>query len=1286
MARIPQHPRGHLVPPTTSPSVGSSSLMSSSDSPSTVLSSKDANSRLLSALASEGLKMPEFSAFLQCHALQPVGRQGPASPIVPEATTLALLNQDPIIRQAVWRCKMMMVLVGKAMRKEMRKGHAVPSPYPLITDPRTMHLHATSEMRVGVWQRELCSKANQGFTTRTLDGQRAAAEEKFKTRRAAKAARSAASAATVTPYVLQHTLGAVTALKKVLGNPPAALIKRSASKEQSASAVAVSSKKHKGESALEAIVLGAQSPTAAAAQEPSSQPSSKRQAVSLKGPELSGEKASPQETAGVTQAKQPQSRIVAAAAAPAALPAAAPSRALALQAQGDSVLVLKLPSGVEQAPSLWKRKTSGSDLPSGPQLASESLAPATGSESKPPSEAGSSSSSIEFSEDENGSESSSTDEDAPENGGPFQRSPVEDHWDKESDQPIYYKYKTPIDGPPYMRTGFEYSCANPRYSAPLAAQSSENRTGQQEVVGQHGEDSQDPQPTGGVSAGASNSTELRAMVQKLDLAAALKKAEQQAALQAMRDKIEFEKQMLELQKPMRYIPSPEKEVEAPKDFAAVSPGALSMGAQSQDSFAVSTASSNSSFYKSGSKQFKQAATSTAGSAGAEIYIPGKAVLPWNTKWEDLTADQKEGAVLMEWTGNKGHMGWDNSGKAFVNGEGRMPIAFAGEVLSECKLQHRKGAKKLSISPSSFQCLSVNGPIAYFDRFWKYLLKEHRDHARTLGVNKPGEDDTKQWDQLDSAGEDPAWRMFLKFRTRFDKLPPKDREAALGLHWSKESWTKLRKGIAKNVKAHELEESQAQLAAEADAEVDEAESDSGNFEDCSDDASISEESWNDKVAKTKAAHEAATLLQATVGKAELAQPGSESSGTSSAASSVSAPAPTAAAAAAAAATEAAAAAAAATAASSAQPSQAPAVTAAEVEETELQAMPSSNRGQLQRAPSHVESSVHSVPSTRKIEQGFYDAVAIRASMGFSISPQIKVALTLKLQNGVAPTVWQGDPMSLNSVYCVNCNHIDYLPGRVKKERMFDALTPWSLKWFLSVSPRYMNSIRSERFSIETGTGRLMSDNAANAADAAAFTRRSQMTFAIQTRALCMMKIPLTDCQGYLDKSQFGPFMEYNFWLMTLCSEYSLEAICTVDDSLMASRQAEQWDFGDATLARETLRVFGDNLKLANNLKHCLMCEAAGDKFSKPTKRMLLLGWLIDISNNSVAQWHISPNYTMRTELMRRTAGHTFVNCPNKDLARELTSVIGKPVHGAADESFCRMFNVTSCAGNCGQVSR
>ena len=601
------------MPPTTSPSVGSSSLMSSSDSPSAVLSSKDASSRLLSALASEGLKMPEFSAFLQCHALQPVGRQGPASPIVPEATTLALLNQDPIIRQAVWRCKMMMVLVGKAMRKEMRKGHAVPSPYPLITDPRTMHLHATSEMRIGVWQRELCSKANQGYTTRTLEGQRAAAMEKFNSRRAAKAARSAASAATVTPYVLQHTLGAVTALKKVLGNPPAALIKRSASTEQSASAVAVSSKKHKGESALEATVLGAQSPAAAAAQEPSSQPS-KRQAVSLKGPELSGEKASPQETAGVTQAKQPQSQIAAAVAAPAALPAAAPSRAPALQAQGDSVLVLKLPSGVEQAPSLWKRKTSGSDSPSGPQLASESLAPATGPESKPPSEAGSSSSSIEFSEDENGSESSSTDEDAPENGGPYQRSPVEDHWDKESDQPIYYKYKTPIEGPPYMRHGFEYSCANPRYSVPLVAHSSENRTGQQEVVGQHGEDSQDPQPTGGGSAGASNSTELRAMVQKLEIAAALKKAEQQAALQAMRDQIEFEKQMLELQahKNQEPIPSPEKEVEAPRGFAAVSPGALSMGAQSQDSFAVSTASSNSSFYKSGSKQFKQAATSTLG--------------------------------------------------------------------------------------------------------------------------------------------------------------------------------------------------------------------------------------------------------------------------------------------------------------------------------------------------------------------------------------------------------------------------------------------------------------------------------------------------------------------------------------------------------------------------------------------------------------------------------------------------------------------------------------------------
>ena len=1108
--------------PATSPaSLSSSRSGSSSSSMSSLdlkpLSPVEARDVLLSELSSVGLTYAAMKAIFRSHTMTRGGKQGAqALNSTQLELMLAAANSKKLISHAVYRCRRVRTLSCQSNQTKLMAGKAVLSPFPLLTDPATLGSFVTSEMKIGILQREQCKALRHPCTARNLGAQLEIATCKFHEKRAA----------------LDEKRAAINLANEVrlagMGVPGC----RSDPSQPEASASAVPA----GTSALSAQ-LGLD-----------------YSSVLLPKNANAGQTAlSLPETLGETLEKQRQSASLTEQ-VDLTLPVPAPA---SVQAAASAQAASQVSAAAGQVPSQWNGKTKNS-------------------KAKPRSK-------------EQSSSSSDT--------------------DSSSDSDDSGQATKPL-----MRKGSKKKSEHVTMSLKRGEHTLEERAVQKKKKGSATAEAAIPISKPAAAAGSAVLAHVEGADGKVlprNLAAELEQIEKDKMLRKIaraqkqsREEEEFEEKRaaFELEKRNASFEfekqnfmteqlhrTQEHTRQTDAQAATLRAETAKLRAETDALGSVTSSSVSGSSEQAPSpipapvkkKKVKNKPPSSVASEDfSTLSLPGSPVLPCNHTWEELTPQQKKGALLAGYfpAGSGVHFDWGLCRGRAERGESTMTRMFECDSLDLCTPSQRKGAGWLSITPSTFECLSGNGIIAYNDRRWSHLGATERDFARTLGVELLGKNnvDTRQWNNLDGKGQAPAWRQFLAFRIKFKKLSALQKSAVLGLHWTPESWNTLRNNVMKNVleadqkaqaarledkrKRTELdevgssgEESDIELDDEASAEPDPeaVENDTESGSEYQDDSTVS---WEKKAKAAKKKRKVAGVQGAAGGKAEIAPPSFSAK-------------------------------------SSLEEGELQ-------EEEEMPKIPKKGKSKPSQKLVRVSSaSEHSEKADRKSKQGFFDAVAFRSGVGITMSSVLKCQISEELRTPSVMASVGGD-FAMNAVFLRHSNHTDFLPGRIPVKLLYSKDQPWSLKLWIPVARSYIQAI-NPRHAFTGAYGGLSSafmaagqGASSAAAEDACFTSSEQLQLAIWTRMMCMIKTPITDCFGYVDKSEWGLFFEYNYWLMTLCSEYRLTAILLVDDSLMALRKIEHWDFGDVSTARETLRTFGANLRLPQAHLRCLFCGASG----------------------------------------------------------------------------------------------
>lgn len=1190
---------GPQPPLSTSHSEGLSSSMSSSGQAAANRQDRDAappltvqesRTLLLSELSSVGLNLKTFAAFLRSHTMTPVGRQGAGALNDTDLQEcMTAMNTPKLIKHAIYKLRKVLQLSSEQYRAKLMQGMAIPSPYPLLSDPTQLGFLTTWDMKVGILQREKLKKAGHSFTPRNLEHMLAQATEEHRIKHAAykkksnaeKASRRAAEAADhfglkarPAKQAKSSAESKVSTALSGLDEETSVLVQKSAqakpaqeSGEKAALAPQKSPHSKKSGAAGKAKESRPATPGATTAKPQSPEPA---------GPRLILQEADLQVALQVEAAQAPLS--------PSA--EAVPSAGTALSAQAAAA----------PPPSPWKKSNAAEAPLQKEKRKRESETKAAAAKKletdfNQGSSSDSDSSSSSDISDSDGSAVSSVDGMAQEakHGGNARR-------------------HIPISKPLQRRSASR--------AAPAVSQRPEKLVWQPGfIVGNSAEEQHECENFAEVAQGE---LELGKMRRERELAEAkqvhlaLTEANQldldRKAFEVlkMRNALEAEKRAYIDSENMdhqsasdhmsedmelfhqRKVLRAKKKFEETQDFdyqrqvrESQKASAHAKKKKKKELFNQAAAAAAKPVAKKAVPRHAETVSSEGtGSECSVLSLPGKPFLPCKFKWVELDAKQQAAAIMLGYIPSS-HYDWDACREAYLEGQARCPEAFANATLDKCTQLQRMGAKTLKIYSPAFQCLSANGIIAYYDRKWVHLSPRHRQCAQILGVNLPGQKETKKWDVLDAKGEAPAWKQFASFHVKFSRQSPEIKEAILALHWTIETWNKLVKNIRANISQEEQEASKhrllSQMKTESDTEESSASQSDISIEDSDDsdhilddDAavtasdSMSSNSWVEKSAKAKRKAKDGLLNEGAAGGEPISAPTKPKKAK--------------------------------------KEKKAAATTASdELEEGEIEDIPVIKK-KLPRAMSSASSTLSKSDfagkADRKTRDAFHLAIQSKAGMGLTMPSIMRTVVSPELRTPIFMNALQTRDRSLNEVFLVHTNHPDYMPKRVSEVKLYSKEFLWQLKFWIPVPNKYMQALMAAGFYPGGQAGSFAStrvpDTAAAeaTAEAATFTLARQLDLAIDTRQICMMQNVITDSQGYVEPAQIGLFMEYNFWLKTLSGEYTLKAILMVDDYLMGYRQIEQWDFGDLAMARSTLRTFGENLRLPMSLRRCLSCEQTG----------------------------------------------------------------------------------------------
>ena len=667
---------------------------------------------------------------------------------------------------------------------------------------------------------------------------------------------------------------------------------------------------------------------------------------------------------------------------------------------------------------------------------------------------------------------------------------------------------------------------------------------------------------------------------------------------------------------------------------------------------------------------RQSSLSSSGSANSDgtcDSLGGNHILPCKARpWSTLSTKQQRAALVIGFKAEGEDYSWDYYRSCWLKGKAELPPAFAHDCIEYLTEPLQKAMRALGITKEIFQCLSGNGIIANNSRIWERLSKTSQKHAHTLGINQRNKRATQVWNKLDAEGKCAEWSGLSAFTIKWDNLPQQQRAAAKALDWTHTTWNALRANIKAAGKARYLQQCEAKFQSSDEDENDAKDDDKDSSDSAAEpepeakrkgtmsskttedkrsylnakgeisESDSDDEDWASRRKRAKKEErKKAKISEAEAGHGEMRPPSSKSSTASSEQGS----------------------------------------DAAELELKNLKIKKKKDKKGKAEPTSPAASSVTSRSSSSTSGATSANALKIefaincsdRASYGFTVPATLKHNIDEELKGEVFYRSITGHN-TLLKMYGLLTNHIDHAPARVTSKKLYGANQPWDLNLWLPASSTWVHSLKKGKASFSGGD--MLIEDQKSKAENAVFTRKNQLITAIWTRALCQLRNPVKECQGFVPKNQFGYYLDYCFWLMTLASEYTLNAVCMLDQDLQTARGNGYWDYENVDVALRTLQRF-DKMKLSQSSKQCLFCNGSG-KLTLPATTTHETRALRTHTSKAVIRIHHE-----RARACSIT-GHTYESCRENKSTKELPAACAEAVTDDLPE-VCRNFNILSCTG-------
>ena len=628
--------------------------------------------------------------------------------------------------------------------------------------------------------------------------------------------------------------------------------------------------------------------------------------------------------------------------------------------------------------------------------------------------------------------------------------------------------------------------------------------------------------------------------------------------------------------------------------------------------------------------------------------PKLTILPCgNRKWKSLSKEQQSWALILGFSADKDHrMHWDTIRRAWRAGQAYLPNSFAHRMLTELSKEKQRAMRGLGILSAAYECLSANGVIANNARTWERLSTNAKKAARVLGFQLRGKAKTHRWNFLDPAGKESFWLQFVLFKRKWKHLRQTQKEAASTLDWTEASWNVLVKNIieASKFRDHEriqLDREKAKAAIKAveekaeglrrrkkstrkmkpapqpvssssDSDSDSSDSNKEGLHDSDYHSDSGEEEADlgaESESPTLSEEETVESKKSYLKRKAKAQAEEKEAAKNAAGELLEKPA------------------------------------TSEEEDVKPKGKKSKPKTPASVSPDKPEppspapsaTSMQSEKELQNDKQGFVDNVFERMALGLTMATGYA---------SLVPKSWVGKGTSFyaaaekSSALLAHQNRLlnqpFHLPARTSTKKLINPTTLWLLPLWMPAGEAWV--AQASKKVMVLGAGGVLEDGSSDTKlSDVHFHVKSQFIQAIQARMMAMLKCPVTTCQGFVSKSQMGPWLEYCLWLQQLSDKYYLEGICLLDKTLMEWRSWGTWDFTETAKAQEALREFADQ-QLPQQEKHCVYC--AGD-------------------------------------------GHTIDNCRARTMPKELpTAVRGYTPAGTV----CKHFNIGSChsGANCSMV--
>jgi hypothetical protein len=690
------------------------------------LTVQESRTLLLSELSSVGLNLKTFAAFLRSHTMTPVGRQGAGALNDTDLQEcMTAMNTPKLIKHAIYKLRKVLQLSSEQYRAKLMQGMAIPSPYPLLSDPTQLGFLTTWDMKVGILQREKLKKAGHSFTPRNLEHMLAQATEEHRIKHAAykkksnaeKASRRAAEAADhfglkarPAKQAKSSAESKVSTALSGLDEETSVLVQKSAqakpaqeSGEKAALAPQKSPHSKKSGAAGKAKESRPATPGATTAKPQSPEPA---------GPRLILQEADLQVALQVEAAQAPLS--------PSA--EAVPSAGTALSAQAAAA----------PPPSPWKKSNAAEAPLQKEKRKRESETKAAAAKKLE----------TDFNQGSSSDSDSSSSSDISDSDGSAVSSV--DGMAQEAKHGGNARQHIPISKPLQRRSASR--------AAPAVSQRPEKLVWQPGfIVGNSAEEQHECENFAEVAQGE---LELGKMRRERELAEAkqvhlaLTEANQldldRKAFEVlkMRNALEAEKRAYIDSENMdhqsasdhmsedmelfhqRKVLRAKKKFEETQDFdyqrqvrESQKASAHAKKKKKKELFNQAAAAAAKPVAKKAVPRHAETVSSEGtGSECSVLSLPGKPFLPCKFKWVELDAKQQAAAIMLGYIPSS-HYDWDACREAYLEGQARCPEAFANATLDKCTQLQRMGAKTLKIHSPAFQCLSANGIIAYYDRKW-----------------------------------------------------------------------------------------------------------------------------------------------------------------------------------------------------------------------------------------------------------------------------------------------------------------------------------------------------------------------------------------------------------------------------------------------------------------------------------------------------------------------------------------------------------------------------------------